>query len=77
MRLRNTSNILLAVLGVRLVAGRAAAREDGVAATMFEIVARLLRQVEQVLVDDAAHAVVGAVNASDVGKPAGFEHNAN
>ena len=67
---------LLAILGIRLVAGRAECRRRR-ARNHFKIVARLLRQVDQVFVDDAAHAVLGAVNASDVGKPAGFKHNAN
>ena len=75
MRAQHFEN-LLAILGVWLVARRAQCRRRR-GRNHFKIAARFLRQVEQVFVDDAAHAMLGAVNASDAGKFAGFEHNAN
>ena len=65
---------LVAILGVRLVAGRAQCGRRR-ACNHFKVVVRLLRKVEQVFVDDPTHAMMGTVNAGDVGKPAGFEHN--
>jgi hypothetical protein len=53
---------LVAVGQVGLVAG-AAQRRAGVAGHQFQVVAGLLRQVDEVFVDDAAHTMARAVDA--------------
>ena len=74
MRLQHLEN-LVAIFGVGLVAGRAerGGRRIG---HHFEIVAGLLGQIEEILVDDAAHAVMGAIDALDAGEFARLQHHA-
>ena len=74
MRLQHLEDFV-AIFQVGLVAGRAQRRGRRVG-DHFQIVAGLLGQVEQILVDDAAHAVVRAVDAADVGEFARFQHDA-
>ena len=47
------------------------------AATLLEVVGGLLGQVDEVLVDDAAHAVARAVDALDAAEAPRFEHHAD
>ena len=67
---------LLAVLQVRLVAG-GAERRAGCACHQFQVVAGFLREVEEVLVDDAAHPVTGAVHPFHAELPARLQHHAH
>ena len=66
----------LAIFQVRLVAG-GAERGGGRIGDHLEIMRRLLRQIDEVLVDDAAHAVEGAIDALDLAKFARFQHRAD
>ena len=67
---------LLAVFEVGLVAGRAEGRRGRVT-DQFQVVGGLLGQVEELLVDDAAHPVKGAVNQLDAGELSRFQHRAD
>jgi hypothetical protein len=67
---------LVAVGQVGLVA-RAAQRRRRRVGHQFQVVAGFLRQVDEVFVDDAAHAVAGAVHALDALVAACFEHHAD
>ena len=66
---------LLAVGDVGLVAGRAERRRRR-RGDQFEVGGGLLGQVDELFVDDAAHAMQGAVYARHLGKAARFEHHA-
>jgi hypothetical protein len=67
---------LLAVGQVGLVA-RAAQRRRRRAGHQLEVVAGLLRQVDEVLVDDAAHTVACTVHARHFAKAPRLEHHAH
>ena len=62
MRLKHLED-LVAIFGVGLVAGRAQRRGRRVG-DHFQVVGGLLGQVEQIFVDDAAHAMMGAIDAA-------------
>ena len=65
----------LAIRQVRLVARRSQRGRRGVG-HQFQVAAGFLRQVDQVFVDDAAHAVLCAVDSFNGGKAARFQHHA-
>ena len=67
---------LLAVLQIRLVARGAERRARG-AGHELQVVAGLLRQIEKVFVDDAAHAMPGAVHPLHAELPARLQHHAH
>ena len=67
---------LLAIFQVRLVAGRAERRGRG-RRDRLEIVDGLLPEVDEVVVDDAAHAVQRAVDVRDAGKAPRLERHAD
>jgi hypothetical protein len=67
---------LLAVGEVGLVAGAAQCRRRR-AGHQLEVVAGLLREVDEVLVDDAAHAVARAVDALDADVAPRLQHHAH
>ena len=75
MRLQHLED-LLAVGQVGLVAGAAQGRR-GRGRHQFEVVAGLLGQVDEVLVDDAAHAVARAVDQVDALVAARLHHHAD
>src|SRR4051812_1903505 len=65
----------LAIFAVGLIAGRAQRRRRGLRHS-FKIFLSLLAEIDQVLIDDPAHAMKGAVNGPDAGMLAGFQGNA-
>ena len=75
MRLQDLEDVL-AVGAVGLVAGRAQGR-GGRVGHHLQVVAGLAGEVDQVLVDDAAHAVAGAVDPLDVLELARLEDDAD
>ena len=74
MRFQNLED-LLAIFAVRLVAGRAESR-GGRRRDRLEVRDRLLAQIDQIIVDDAAHALERAIDMADVGKPSRLERHA-
>ena len=66
---------LLAIFEVGLVAGRAE-RGGGRRGDRLEIGGRLLPEIDEIVVDDAAHAVQRAIDMADVGKPPRLERHA-
>jgi len=67
---------LAAVLLVRLVAGGKEGAGGG-HGNLLQVVSGFLREVEEVLVDDAAHAVCGAIDPRHLGELPRFEHGAH
>ena len=66
---------LLAIFEVRLVA-RGSERRGGRRRNRLEIGDRLLAEIDEIVVDDAAHALKRAVDVADVGKPPRLKRNA-
>ncbi len=67
---------LLAVLEVGLVAGRAE-RGGGSRGDRFKVADRFLAEIDEVVVDDASHAMQRAVDFRDARKAAGLERDAD
>ena len=66
---------LLAILQVRLVAGRAECRGRRIG-HHFNVVAGFLGEVEELLIDDAGHSVIRTIDQFDIAELAGFENDA-
>ncbi len=66
---------LLAIFEVRLVAG-GAERGGGRRRDRLEVGDRLLAQIDEIVVDDPAHALQRAIDMADVGKPPRLERHA-
>ena len=66
---------LLAIFAVRLVAGRAE-RRGGRCGHRLKICDRFLSEIDEIVVDDAAHALPRAVNVSDRREAPRLERNA-
>ena len=75
VRLENLED-LLAVFDVRLVAGRAE-RGGGGRSDRLEVADRLLAEVDEVVVDDAAHPVDRAIDVGHVGEATRLERDAD
>ena len=66
----------LAIFAVGLVARRAE-RRRWAGSDRFQVDGGLLAEIDQILVDDAAHAMPRAIDVIDAGEPAGFERHAD
>ena len=67
---------LLAILAGRACRAWSPAPTAGVAATSFQVVGGFLRQIDEVFVDDAAHAMQRAIHVADVAELARLQHHA-